>query len=62
MRRGNYLSSILALSRQPKDNLSLFTGRHRALKARGGGEGGGGGVGGGVVTSYVWHITDVRAE
>ena len=42
MRRGNYLSSIIALSRQPKDNLSLFTGRHRALKARGGRGGGGG--------------------
>ena len=37
MRRGKYLSSIIALSRQPKDNLSLVTGRHRALKARGGG-------------------------
>ena len=39
------ISSIIALSRQPKDNLSLVTGRHRALKARGGGGGGGGGVG-----------------
>ena len=57
MRRGKYLSSIIALSRQPKDNLSLVTGRHRALKARGLGGGGGGGV-----TSYIWHITDVRAE
>ena len=32
VRSGKYLSSIIALSRQPKDNLSLVTSRHRALK------------------------------
>ena len=59
VRRGKYLSSIIALSRQPKDNLHLVTDRHQALKARGRGEVGGGG---GWVTSYIWHSTDVRAE
>ena len=42
MRRGKYLSSIIALSRQPKDNLSCYR-PAPGLKSWGGGAGGGGG-------------------